>query len=113
MGLPYACLIYRLVIALGVSFPKGVPRRVSRPIGHATIAQSRSILLLSQHSLLTRLPADPIDDFISFDPLDFPTSSFAPPSSDIPLSSNFAPPPIESVPLVESIPLSVPILIDP
>lgn len=94
-------------------FPKGVPRQVSQPIGHATIAQSRSILLLSQHSLLTRLPVELIDDFISFDPLDFSTSSFAPPSSDIPLSSNFAPPPIESVPLVESIPLSAPIPIDP
>lgn len=37
LGLPYACLIHRVVLSLGASFPEGSSTRIGRPIGQQTI----------------------------------------------------------------------------
>lgn len=106
VGLPYACLIYRLVTALGVSFPEGVPRRVSLPIGNTTFAQSRSYASSEPAEPVDpTVPADPFDDLISFYPYDFSHTSSAPPPPDIPSTSASAYPHFGSIPPSMSVPI--------
>lgn len=68
IGLPYACLIHRVTLALGASFPESSTRRIGRPIGQQTIHQSRSHIPASSSSAPT---ADAVFDvFDSSEPLD-------------------------------------------
>lgn len=50
IGLPYAYLIRRLVIGLGITITDRVFKRVPRPIGQVTLAQSRSYISSSSKS---------------------------------------------------------------
>ncbi|XP_022871206.1 uncharacterized protein LOC111390401 [Olea europaea var. sylvestris] len=111
IGLPYACLIHRLVTSLGPSFPDGVSRRVLRPIGHTTIFQSRSHVTSfasASASASASAPAKPVDPTVPADPLGdlladlsaipSPPSEVHPSTSDIPSSSTSIPPPDQLTP---------------
>lgn len=64
----YACLIHRVALSLGASFPEGSTCRIGRPIGQETIHQSRSHVLSSSSTAPAAAP-DVFDPSEPFDPI--------------------------------------------
>lgn len=98
IGLPYACLIHKVVLSLGASFPEGSSTRIGHPIGQQTIYQSRSHVPSSSSSAHAAAQAEPIDVFDFSEPFDPITDIltggscvFLPPRSDFPSTFTSAP----------------------